>query len=1151
MKCRYCGHEHTPVGYYCPKCGFDTRANDFLGILRELVRLQGKDILRDGSGLLNTLADIAPEFKKERNLLRCLVEVGGSQTIPAAAGTEAVRQAVIQTAERMAEDYAMDRKSAEDFCALFASVAADGFMPEPGNEPEPAPEPEPEPEPVPPVPAPRPKPKKWLFYAIAAVAVLLLLYIKLIIFLPTPALSGKCGSNTVWELRGGVLRVSGQGDVEWSVSEWKNTEELIIEDGVTGIGRVSFENLPKLRSVSIPGSVTKIGTGAFGGCTALSSVRIAEGVKEIGNSVFHNCKSLREIRLPDTVKSINANTFQGCDKLSTIVFPGGLKEIHAFAFNACSSLTDLVIPDGVTDIYDSAFRSCSNLRSVHLPGSLTFLGVAAFQDCPKLKSIEFAGTESQFKSSFGASSVIFDDLGSINMKYNAVSEVSSAKESSADLEGASAKESAADSEDTSPKEKALSSTDGTVSWTLDKGVLRFKGQGPIPAYSNGIDDTVRAQAEELVIEEGITKIPDFLFKGCTSLRRVTLPGTLTEIDMGAFESCTGLASIRLPDTLEKIGVSAFKNCTELTEIKIPGSVNEIEALAFNGCSQLSAVELCKGTEIIGISAFSDCANLTKIILPESLKKLSGTCFKNCGKLRLVYFPVGLEDLGFGTFSNCPDLKEIYYGGSKEQFDKLARNLTLFFDDPGSITAYYDVTPEEMSLVLSEGLVNMTLTDLNNPSVSPVPAVSSGVGKLKVYPWNTDGTQYYMVSADEYVKQMDPHFYSTPDDVYTSRDGSMNIRFIRAFPDVDPEQIKALNMFLREQYKGRDCDIQYSYVRGGEKPTGLVFCIVENFSFGSAPLEAFIRGNPWKNPSNTKLNLKLSSRVHGPYIYDNEEEYRKGYCLGCVYPDQGSEDTNFSYNVLMRFVDSHYHVIAPYGEHEGQDLGYDNSDNIYISALDFPDPAFRELVRQFDTDGDSGLSQAEMDTVTTLECWTPTPIHSLKGIERFTNLRTLWCIDHRELASIDLSRNTKLEKLYCYGTGLISLDVSHCPYLTTLHCQNCALKTLTLGRQNNLEYFDCGENKLTALDVTRCPNLIRLQCMDNQLETLTLGDHPKLATLACFHNRINRIDLSGCPILLELWSRGGESGSGDLYSDPNDTLSYFSLDTGTTLITYRP
>ena len=31
----------------------------------------------------------------------------------------------------------------------------------------------------------------------------------------------------------------------------------------------------------------------------------------------------------------------------------------------------------------------------------------------------------------------------------------------------------------------------------------------------------------------------------------------------------------------------------------------------------------------------------------------------------------------------------------------------------------------------------------------------------------------------------------------------------------------------------------------------------------------------------------------------------------------------------------------------------------------------------------------------------------------------------------------------------------------------------------------------------------------------------------------------------------ESGSGDLYSDPNDTLSYFSLDTGTTLITYRP
>ncbi|HOC35408.1 MAG TPA: leucine-rich repeat domain-containing protein, partial [Ruminococcus flavefaciens] len=75
---------------------------------------------------------------------------------------------------------------------------------------------------------------------------------------------GKCGKNATWKLSGGTLTISGSGKmVEWqssSVVPWSvyinDIRNVVIESGITNIGRAAFYNASNLTSVTIPSTVT-------------------------------------------------------------------------------------------------------------------------------------------------------------------------------------------------------------------------------------------------------------------------------------------------------------------------------------------------------------------------------------------------------------------------------------------------------------------------------------------------------------------------------------------------------------------------------------------------------------------------------------------------------------------------------------------------------------------------------------------------------------------------------------------------------------------------------------------------------------------------------------------------------------------------------
>ena len=195
----------------------------------------------------------------------------------------------------------------------------------------------------------------------------------------------------------GVLVYTG-GDVEERYKD--KVKKVIVEDGVTSIGKFAFKYCRSLTSIEIPSSVTSIGKWAFEDCSKLTSVTFAGGSQcaSIGYGAFYGCKSLTSISIPSSVTSIGESAFSGCyglqnitvaaanpnfssddqgvlynktkttliwcprgTPLTSITIPSSVKIIGDYAFTDCDRITSITIPSSVTSIWDSAFVGCDNL----------------------------------------------------------------------------------------------------------------------------------------------------------------------------------------------------------------------------------------------------------------------------------------------------------------------------------------------------------------------------------------------------------------------------------------------------------------------------------------------------------------------------------------------------------------------------------------------------------------------------------------------------------------------------------------------------------------------------------------------------------------------------------------------------------------------
>ena len=93
----------------------------------------------------------------------------------------------------------------------------------------------------------------------------------------------------------------------------------------------------------------------------------------------------------------------------------------------------------------------------------------------------------------------------------------------------------------------------------------------------------------VILEEGMTEIPDAAFNGADKLTSVTIPSSVEMIGVNAFRQ-TAMTELTIPKTVTVIGFGAFRDMPNLTTVTVEGDVM-ISSYAFRTCAQLNTVYL--------------------------------------------------------------------------------------------------------------------------------------------------------------------------------------------------------------------------------------------------------------------------------------------------------------------------------------------------------------------------------------------------------------------------------------------------------------------------------------------------------------------------------------------------------------------------------
>ncbi len=301
-------------------------------------------------------------------------------------------------------------------------------------------------------------------------------------------------------------------------------------------------------------------------------------------------------------------------------------------YNIKESVKKVTIKDGVTSVGDGAFRYCVGLISTTIPKSVAGIGEESFYGCDSLINI---------------------DVDRNNLNYSSIN-----------------------------------------------GDLYNKGRTELVQYAIGKNDAL------FDIPDGVISIRNSAFSFCGNLTGVTIPGSVTDIGEHAFMSCSSLINVTIPSSVSRIGDGAFASCSSLPDIVIPSGVMDIGGSAFVGCRSLVSITISDSVSRIGDSAFRGCVSLTNIDvdsnnpnyrsvsgnlyskdgtkliqyavgkwdglfnIPDSVTDIGIDAFCGCGLIDII-IPVSVISIDGRAFEECGSLRDVYYGGSKEEWNSVA------------------------------------------------------------------------------------------------------------------------------------------------------------------------------------------------------------------------------------------------------------------------------------------------------------------------------------------------------------------------------------------------------------------------------------------------------------------------------------------------
>ena len=112
----------------------------------------------------------------------------------------------------------------------------------------------------------------------------------------------------------------------------------------------------------------------------------------------------------------------------------------------------------------------------------------------------------------------------------------------------------------------------------------------------------------------------------------------------------------------------------------------------------------------------------------------------------------------------------------------------------------------------------------------------------------------------------------------------------------------------------------------------------------------------------------------------------------------------------------------------------------------------------------------------------------------------------------INKFTYLEKLFCDGIQLQTLNVSGLKNLQTLDAHDNSLTSLDASGLNNLKTLDAHDNNLTSLNISGCNNLKNVSIHNNNLTSLNITGCDNLRNVSIYNNSLSREYLTDSIIL---------------------------------------
>lgn len=438
------------------------------------------------------------------------------------------------------------------------------------------------------------------------------------------------------------VAVAGSSDgTMTTTAPWSDMADKIVKvvmEGGTTVGMYAFAYMPNLKAVELPSAMETITTYAFKGCTSLESIRIPEGIKVVLPETFEGCKNLKTVSMPSTLATILYKAFYGCSALEKVDLPDSLTMIGDQAFANCTNMKSIYLSKKVGTLGDNAvgmqFDERTQQYSV-IDGFIIFgVGDSCGEAYANAKHITFV-----------AKSGSCGNMLSYNIENKAdgyVLKISGSGDMNSYLLSAD-------------EETNMSKTTAPWAYFADQIVeVEMTGGNNVGAYAFAFMSNLKkvtlpsalkgicpnafmscSSLKSITIPDGATYVMGNAFQE-SGLETVELPQTVTFLGNAAFKDCKSLTSASLPG-VSTLPEETFYGCTSLRNVILPESITTINSNTFYGCESLESIILPKCVSTIESGAFYGCTSLAEVVFPSGAEDMGvrTDAFTNCPNLKSI------------------------------------------------------------------------------------------------------------------------------------------------------------------------------------------------------------------------------------------------------------------------------------------------------------------------------------------------------------------------------------------------------------------------------------------------------------------------------------------------------------------------------------